>query len=339
MEWSVSKLATLRQCHRKFYFAQELADHHFTHPVRRKAFELSQSKSLRMWKGALIDHAFSNWVIPVYKDKKLPDFLEISERLVGLAKRQFAFSASRRYHEKGISKTKAGDDFAILDIHESGVPFYEEEVSEVYELIRKIILQIPFLPSPDPGQTLHEYLRAASYLRSNIQYWRYEFQGVTLNPQIDMVRYKDKSIQVIDWKVAESDSGDYSTQLFLAGIVAYHNIKKEYKDKGWMPPTQQELTLYEYNLMNGSIRQHSFNRETTARALDYVFKFREEQEMLSAGRKWNELNITDYITTDKKETCMFCKFKPLCIHLILNKYSYDEVKYTQLVQDHQLAGA
>jgi len=339
MEWSVSKIAALRQCHRKFYFAQELADHHFTHPVRRKAFELSQSKSLRMWQGSLIDHAFSNMIVPIYKDKQEPDFLEIADDLVDMAERQFAFSANKQYHEKGMTKKKAGDEFAILDIHESGVPFSWEELSSVYETIHQIILQIPVLPSPEPGKTLDEYLRTASYLRPNIQYWRYEFQGVTLNPQIDMVRYKDKSVQVIDWKVSDSNSSDYSNQLFLAGVVAYHNIKKEYQEKGWALLSQQAFTLYEYNLMNGNIKQHSFSRETTARALDYVFKFREEQEMLSFGRKWNELDIRDYETTDKKETCMFCKFKPLCIHLIKNKFNYDEAQYTQLVQDHQLAGA
>ena len=53
-------------------------------------------------------------------------------------------------------------------------------------------------------------------------------------------------------------------------------------------------------------------------------------------KKWDELNIEDYITTDKRETCMFCKFKPLCIHLIKNNFKYDENEYYKLVSHQQL---
>ncbi|MBL7840567.1 MAG: PD-(D/E)XK nuclease family protein [Cyclobacteriaceae bacterium] len=338
MEWSISKLSTLRQCHRKFYFSYELADFHFTHAVRRKAFELGQSKNLRMWQGTLIDNFFSKRIIPLYKERKAPDYPALADELVEIAKRQFSFSEQRLYRDKTMTKTKAGDTYQILDIHECGVPYKEEDVLAIYTRIREIILQIPEYGSPDPGKTLHQYLLSSSYLQPDIRYWSYEFEGITLNPQIDLVRRNGKSIHVIDWKVSDSTTSDYSKQLYLAGIVAFHNIKKSNREKGFPDPKLEEISLFEINLMNGNRKQHELTRESSAGALDYVYQFRDEQEQLSQNKKWDELRIEDYQTTDKKETCMFCKFKPLCIHLINNNFKYDENEYYKLVSSRQLAG-
>lgn len=336
MEWSISKLSALRQCHRKFYFAYELADFHFTHPVRRKAFELAQSKNLRMWQGTLIDNFFSKKIISLYKDKKAPDFNSLADELVEIAKKQFAFSQQHLYRDKSMSKTKAGDAYQILDIHECGVPYTEEDVLNVYATVREIILQIPGYPSPEEGKTLHEYLSSANYLQPDIKYWSYEFEGVKLNPQIDLVRHKGKAIHVIDWKVSDSNTSDYSKQLYLAGIVTFHNIKKANLEKGWAAPKLDDISLFEINLMNGNRREHPLTKESAAGALDYVFQFKDEQEQLSQNKKWDELDIEDYNTTDKRETCMFCKFKPLCIHLIKNNFKYDENEYYKLVSPQQL---
>jgi hypothetical protein len=336
MEWSVSKLSTLRQCHRKFYFAYELANFHFTHPIRRKAFELAQSKNLKMWQGTLIDNAFSKKIISFYKQKQQPDYAALSEEVVELAKRQFAFSESQLYRDKSILKKEVGEDFQILDVHECGVPYSQENLEIVYSVVRKIILQIPNYKSPEEGKTLHEYLAESNYLQPNIQYWNFEFEGVKLNPQIDLVRYKNRSVHVIDWKVSESNTSDYSKQLTIAGIVSYHNIKKDRIAKNWDVPKIDDFSLYEFNLMNGNFHLHPFNKETTAATLDYVFIHSEEQEQLSHQKKWNELDIRDYETTDKKETCAFCKFRPLCIHLISNNFIYNEDEYYKLVSDKQL---
>ena len=338
MEWSISKLSSLRQCHRKFYFSYELSDFHFTHPVRRKAFELAQSKNLRMWQGSLIDNFFSKKIISIYKEKRIPDFQALADELVAIAKRQFSFSEQHLYRDRLMTKTKAGDAYMILDIHECGVPYTEEEVLNVYTTIKEIILQIPGYPSPDEGMTLHEYLVSSNYLQPDIRYWSYEFEGVKLNPQIDLVRHKGKKIHVIDWKVSDSNTADYSKQLYLAGILAFHNIKKANLDKGWAPPKLEDISLLEINLMNGNKKEYFLTKESAAGALDYVYQFKDEQEQLSHGKKWDELNIEDYITTDKRETCMFCKFKPLCIHLIKNKFIYDENEYYKLVSPQQLAG-
>jgi hypothetical protein len=336
MESSFSKLSALRQCHRKFYFAYELSDFHFTYPIRRKAFELSQSKSLRMWQGSLIDNFFSKRIISLYKEKQVPDFNALADELVDIAKKQFSFSEQKLYHNKTITKTKAGEAFQILDIHESGASCREADILNIYSKVKEIILQIPEYSSPEEGMSLHEYLATANYLQPDVKYYNYEFESIKLNPQIDLIRHKGKSVHVIDWKVSDSNSSDYARQLVLAGIVAFHNIKKNYQQKNWSLPKMEDFSLFEFNLMNGNNKSHAFNRESTAGALDYVYQFKDNQEQLSGSKNWQELNIEDYQTTDKSETCMFCKFKPLCIHLITNNFQYDEYEYNKLVSAQQL---
>lgn len=289
-----------------------------------------------MWQGTLIDNFFSKRIISIYKDKQVPDFKSLSDELVDIAKRQFAFSEKRLYRDKSLSKTKAGDAFQILDIHECGAIYSEEDLLNVYNKIKEIVQQIPDYSSPEEGKTLHEYLVSSSYLQPDVKYWSYEFEGVKLNPQIDLIRHKGKSIHVVDWKVSDSNTSDYSKQLYLAGIVAFHNIKKSNIEKKWSLPKLEDFSLFEINLMNGNRREHPFTKESTAGALDYVYQFKDEQEQLSGNKNWNDLNIEDYMTTDKRETCVFCKFKPLCIHLIQNNFKYDESEYYKLVSSQQL---
>jgi|GEM_PF-620064 len=340
MEWNISKLQTLRQCHRKFYFAYEIARHEFTFPYRRKAYELSKMKTLKMWQGSVIDAVVTTEIVPMYQTGQVPDFQKIAQDAVAAAKRQFSFSENRYYHRPDISKGEAAGDWLILDIHEYNFPYQPQDVEAVYHRIQEIILAFPNYPSPDPDQTLHDYLTTAKYLRPDARQMKYEYGGVSIKPQIDLVRYLGKSIHVIDWKVAERDNVDYSRQLILGGIVALHFAKNWYKKKGWTPvPGLEDVKLIEINLMNGNLKEHPFTATSTAAALDYVYTYSDEQEQLSQDKTWKDLDIEDYGRTNKPETCAICKFKALCKHIILNNLNYDEDNYVKLVQHNELAGA
>ncbi|SMC54011.1 hypothetical protein [Pedobacter nyackensis] len=339
MEWNVTKLSAVRQCHRKFYFGYEASNFHFTYPFRRKAFELSKMQSLKMWQGSLVDFAITSMIIPVYKRKKKPEYAQVANGLVELAKRQFDFSKNRYYHLPELSRTEVGNDFLILDIHENGVDFLQDDVDQVYDTIHRIVLAFPDYPSPDSDKSMDEYLSSARYLRADVRYFEFDFDGVIIKPQIDLVRHNGKMADIIDWKVSDQDNADYSRQLILEGIVSYHYLKNWYQEKGWTPlPQMKDFSVYEINLLTGVVKAHPFTVENTAIALDDVYALREEQDILSQNKKWDEVDLEkDYQSTDKTETCMMCKFKLLCKHLVLNNFSYDEDKYSKLVQVKQLA--
>jgi PD-(D/E)XK nuclease superfamily len=339
MEWNISKISTLLQCHRKFYFNYEAASFHFAYPLRRKAYELSKMQSLKMWQGSLVDYCITNMVVPIYRDRQSPDYNKIANDLVSIAKKQFAFSANGHYKLQGITKNEVGADFLILDVHENGVNYLPDEVEQIYKNIYEIIVKFPSYESPDSQKTMHQYLSGASFLRPDVRYFAYDFDGVKIKPQIDLVRHNGKTLDIIDWKVSAQENADYSKQLTLEAIVTYHCTKKWYLDRNWTPvPTIQDVKLYEVNLLHGTVKQHPFNKESAAIALDEVYMLRDQQERLSNQKKWDEVDLeAEYIRTDKVETCAICKFRGLCTHMLINNFIYDEDEYYKLVQDKQLA--
>jgi hypothetical protein len=336
-DWNISKLQVLRQCHRKFYFAYETALHTFTNPYRRKAYELSKMKTLKMWQGSVIDWMITKEILPAYVDRQIPDYQEIAKRGVEVAKKQFEFSKNQFYHDSDISRSEAGADWAILDVHESLTPFQETDLLEIYATIEKVLLDFPTYPSPAFGKNMEQYLLSATYLRPDAKQMKYEYDGVKVQPQIDLISYMGKSMHVIDWKVTEKDDADYSRQLLLGGIVALRFSRQKYREEKWRPlPTLADVSLIEFNLLNGKYKEHVFNKDAVANALDSVYLLSDDQEELSQSRPWDELDIEDYERTSKVSTCAVCNFKNLCKHVILNGLNYDEAKYLKLVQDQEL---
>jgi hypothetical protein len=339
-DWNVSKLQTLRQCRRKLYFGYEIAQSGFTFPFRRKAWELAKMKTLKMWQGSVVDWVVTSEVMPRYQEGSRPDFPKIADEAVALAKRQFAFSASGDYHRSDIVRSEVGADWMILDIHEWKLPYNEQEITDIYGRIHEIISNFPGYASPEPALTLDEYLYSSKFLRPDAKKLKYEYGDVKIQPQIDLVRYLGKSIHVIDWKVTERDDADYSRQLILGGVVALHFARNWYAKMNWNPkPVMEDTRLFEINLLGGLVKEHPFTETSTAHALDSVYLLSDEQEQMSKDKPWNELDLDDYPLTDKPETCMICKFKLLCKHLLLNDLNYDEENYLKLVQHRQLARA
>ncbi len=290
-----------------------------------------------MWQGSVIDWIVTNEILPYYQKQTVPNYSEIAENGVRLAKRQFEFSKNRFYHDPDISKGEVGADWTILDIHESNVPFEETQIEEVYKNIREILLRFPTYQSPSPNKNMEQYLLSARFLRADAKSLKYQYERVKIQPQIDLVSYLGRSMHVIDWKVVERDDADYSRQLQLAGIVALHFSREKYKQEGWKPmPDVNDVRLFEFNLMSGKFKEHIFNKDAAANALDTVMLLSDEQEELSQSRIFEDLEITDYERTNKVETCAICNFKLLCKHILLNDLSYDEGKYIGLVQNKEL---
>jgi len=336
-DWNITKLQVLRQCHRKFYFAYETALHTFSDPFRRKAYELSKMKTLKMWQGSVIDWMITNEILSAYVDHQIPDYQAIAHRGVALAKRQFEFSKNRFYHDNDISRSEAGPDWAILDIHESLAPVRDEELTRVYESIGQVLVDFPTYASPVYGKNMEQYLLSARFLRPDAKQLKYEYDGVKVQPQIDLISYMGKSMHVIDWKVTEKDDADYSRQLLLGGIVALRFSREKYRKEKWRPlPTLADVKLIEFNLLSGNHKEHVFNKDAVANALDSVYLLSEDQDELSESRPWEQLDIEDYERTSKASTCAVCNFKNLCRHIILNGLNYDEAEYIKLVQNQEL---
>lgn len=335
MKWSNSTVSLLRQCGRKFFFANILANYSRKDKLKRKAFELKQMQDIRMWQGSVVDKIMETKIIPAIANKQTLDFELFAEQAIDLAKRRFRFSKEKWYLDDNITKTDAGEDFCILDIHESGTTHTEEEIQIAYDNIRNSILNIPNIIMPNNKTFLLNYLKNAGLLIPNITTWQVAIEDALVKPQIDLVLYSNNAKPtIIDWKVSDSWVSDYAQQLEIIGLLVY--LKRlENPDKE--PFGYEDIKLFEVNLFKGAVKEHAFTDSIAADTIDYINLTSSDIKLIKKEIKDDSLTIKDFDTTDNQSTCEMCNFKPLCSFLIKNKFQYDENTYFQSLQVEELA--
>lgn len=329
VRWSYSTINTLRQCNRKYYFAQIMATHGHKTAVRRKAYELKKMQNLTMWKGSVVDKFMEKTIIPSIRDKKELDFMRFANEAVELAKSQFRFSQTKAYNDAGLKKGEADNEFCILDIHELGKPYNETELAEAYYTIKQAIENIPTIQMPD-GTLLITYLKDCNQLVPNVTNWKVEIENARLSPQIDLIAYHDYKPVIIDWKLSDSYIADYSRQLIICGVTVYLKRLEGAKT----PYNYSDIKLYEVNLLNGTVKQHEFLEERINEIIDYINQTGKDLGLLSVG--YEEADIDEYNLTENEASCKLCPFRTLCVYLLLTKNHYDEISYIEFVQNSQL---
>jgi hypothetical protein len=336
-KWSISTVNTLRQCNRKYYFASVLANFHHTNRLRRKAFELKKMQNLWMWPGSIVDKIMETQVIPLIIAKKEIDFNQIAENAVELAKRQFRFSEEGLYKDPDITKSEAGEDYCVLEIHEIGKPYTEVELLNVYSKIKQSILNIPNIKLPGSDKTLMQYLGEAKPLLPNVTNWSFQIEQSRVNPQMDLILYHNFKPVVIDWKVSDSFTSDYSRQLVVCGLTVYFTRLKKVESEGKKPFEFSDIKLYEVNLFRGEMKEHLFTEERANELIDYINLTGSDIALLSEDLTGDVEDISGFELTENEATCKFCNYQSLCENLLLNNNQYDEESYTKFVQDKQFS--
>src|SRR5690606_15255509 len=153
------------------------------------------------------------------------DFELLAQEAVELAQRQFLFSKAKGYSDAFLKKSDIDDEFCILDIHEIGTEYTERELAETYGAIRQSVLNLPSIRMPEGG-LLIDFLYVANSLVPNINNWMVYIENAMVKPQIDLVAYHNWKPVVIDWKLSESYTSDYSRQLVVCGITVVHKRRE-----------------------------------------------------------------------------------------------------------------
>ena len=331
VKWSNSSVNILRQCNRRYYLGYILATHGRKNPNRRKAYELKKMQSLTMWKGSVVDKFMEKTIIPMISEQMPLDFVALAKQCVSLAQSQFLFSEFGMYRDAGVKKSDSDDEYCVLDIHELDVPYSEAELAEAYATIRQTIENIPLIRMPD-GKLLLTYLKECQKLIPNIGNWVVGVGNARVNPQIDLLAYHDFKPTVIDWKLSESYVSDYSEQLIICGLTVY--LKRlENPDK--QPHEYEDISLYEVNLLKGTVKQHDFSLERINRTIDRINLTADDLALLNA--KYEDADPDDFELTDNEVTCKFCPFQTLCTYLLQNNNQYDEKAYHEFVRANQPA--
>lgn len=331
IKYSYSAVNTLRTCNRKYYFASILASFHRKDPLRRKAYELKCVQNLKMWQGSVVDKTMEKVIIPAIKQKQALNFQSFAEQAIALAERQFNYSKLQVYRDDSLRKADVEDDFCILDIHELGKPFCEQDLTEAYQVIQQAILNIENICMPD-GKKLVDFLWECNQLVPNITNWSVLIEDGRLAPQIDLIAYHNWKPVVIDWKLSASYTSDYARQLILCGITVFLK-RKENPSK--QPHELGDISLYEVNLLKSTVRAHDFSQQAYNEMIDYVALTSRDIKLLRSGEIDGQIDIEAFETTDDEGHCKLCNFRSLCSYILLNDH-FDETSYAEFVRDYQL---
>lgn len=303
MRWSLSKHKAFLRCERQWYYKNILAHHAAKDEKRREAYLLKSLQTLDAWKGNIVDKIISEDIIPSIASKKLIDRKALIDKAGELLKKQYDFAVQQRHKEKGLTKT-GNDEFLALYNIEYEIPIEESEKRRIWGEIKEAINN--FMNST----VMLKYLSEANSLIPQPQLG-FKKNGFSIEGKPDLLAlFKNKPPHIFDWKAHHFGTTDANAQLNLYAIClkntsSYHYLFDKYAIK--------DIWLTEFQLITNVIRHH--------RLSDYAFSVTEElisdslikiAYLKDADQKFDQLDISDFSTTNYESNCTSCPFKKLC---------------------------
>lgn len=290
----------MRRCQRQLFFGHVMASHGARNPERREAYILKQLRNLRAWQGSVVHQVLRTHFVSALRESRPFDRVTLTAAAQDLARRQLAFSAAKRYREPGQTKRAAGEEYCALYEHEHGLEVSPEALAEVYANLARCFEhlggQVEFLDHLyDGSQHLAE------------QQLSFRLNGVVVTVVPDLV-FSGAAGQstVVDWKVAENETSDYSWQLLIYALAVARY--------GRRPAVQGEaIELYEANLLKNEIRHRHVSGEQLDEAEDFTYRSMVELEALIGDRKFQEQDLDEFEVAKRPQTCFHCNFGRLCV--------------------------
>jgi hypothetical protein len=297
-QWSISAHNTVRRCQRQFFFRYLMAWHNAKDAGRSEAYHLKQLRGLQEWRGHVVHLALERFFVPSLKQRKMISREALTEATLQLAERQFLFSKGGDY-KRGDADKKALDYLALRE-HEYGIAIQDDHLEKIYQQIRRCY---EFLYSQ---ATFLNFLQRADWHEAEPPLAFY-FDGQKIAAKLDLVvRYKGSKLCIIDWKIAESQTSDYSRQLQLYAMAALNK---------WPAFKVEDLVLVEANLLQEEIRKHAIDRDGLLEIEDLIFQSLSDIRALTGNRPYSGQDLADYDFANSPGSCHFCNFERLCVRL------------------------
>jgi len=303
MRWSISAHNTFRRCQRQYLFGQIMASHNARDPERREAFLLKQLQGLPAWQGNLVHKGIQKYVVPWLANRSLPNSDDVIRQTLAMADRQIAFSSSCQFRADGQSKQSAGDSYCALFEHEYGIDITSERLRGVHETVSRCLRNL-FDQQDFLDQLRHHWGHRPEF--------RTDFRvgGTRVAVQLDLLCFKeDRTPIIVDWKVAGSESSDYSHQamtyaLSLLRSPTCANIQAD------------SISVYEVNLLKNQIKPHIVTENKIVETENFIFQSIEEMKSLAGDGRFESQHVEDYELAGSVMSCIYCNFRKLCMRLI-----------------------
>ncbi len=307
MVWSYSGSRAFRRCQRQWFIK-----HHYANalakkdPLRREAYLLSTLQSPYAWRGSLVDTVISKHVVPALLwSKRVPTAADLIREARLLFDKQVEFALHNRAWEPGMTKTKAGDDFAALH-----PVVYEGEVSE--EILEQMWNDI--------SQSLINF-KCLSDLIDVIQsgkYWIaqrpliFTCEGMRARMVPDLiVFFQNEPPLIIDWKVQQI--GEHNARQQLASYALALVGCDPHKDfpASLMNICATDIQLIEAQLLIQQQRVYSLTDADVESAISYIVQSHSEIELATMGDP-KSLTMHDFPAATNPQICQRCNFRAIC---------------------------
>lgn len=299
MRWSYSLHGMMKRCQRQLVFAHVVASPTSKEPERHEAYLLKQLQQISAWQGNLVHKVLAREIPLILQTKQSLDASALTDRVMCLAQRQFAFSSAHSYRQPGTTKTRTGDDYCALFAHEYGQEITDNCVARASEAATlcfgNLISQKDFL------HLLYAGSRHVAEPRLNVR-----FDGSSLMAVPDLVfASNDGCLSVVDWKIGNSETSDYTYQLLVYALaVVLCGL--------WARVCEQGLNLYEVNLLRNYVRKHHIDQERLREAEDFIYRSLVDLEAIVSEITYANLNLDDFEVAQRPTTCQYCNFNRLC---------------------------
>lgn len=220
--------------------------------------------------------------------------------------RQLAYGRQHPIADLGLQVSKEGDDFTVFHAMEYQGELPEHEVERAWCEVETALAN---LFSMDDIKCL---LKSADYIVPQRALQFRLMDDVTMLAYPDAIAfYGDAPPAIIDWKVHAFGTNDAWLQLAIYAIALSRcNPHKDFPSDFETQP--QELALYEVQLLTNVVRKHSLEEEQIVEAEEYMFSSAYEITCLTEGKRYADLNIEDFQTAFRAETCQRCPFRAVC---------------------------
>jgi hypothetical protein len=273
-------------------------------------------QDLSAWQGSIAHAVLGTTFLAALHSRRPISAQALTAAAQDLARRQFAFSAAKRYREPGRAKVASGDEYCALVVHERGEEVPAQALAEIHATLERcfhnLAGQRDFLDRLYGGSDFLAEARLS-----------FPFAGASIAATLDLVVSQPwGGVTVVDWKIAASETRDYRKQLLVYALAVA-------RDGRWSGLTAADIELYEANLLKNAIRLHSLSDSDLEEAEDFVFRGVTEWNALVGHNRFDDLDLDEFEVAERPTTCRYCRFGALCIDQLVAAGRPDEAVMVQ----------
>ena len=300
LEWSFSTDRRMRRCQRQLFFANLAAWHNAKDPLRRESFLLSQVKTTDAWRGNLVHRAIEAYVVPALQARQKVQWDQVIEAARCLGSRQFEFSARRRFREKEMKKSKAGDEYCALFEHEFGPPPTAEKLNKTLDSVEHSLRNLAKLEDFLRHVSGRSFYRAETNISA-------DYNGVRIQGVIDLVfsgAYGHYGI--VDWKdYSASSTTEARLQMSLYAWLMC-------QAPAWRVSQPENIELWEVNLGLPLAQQYTVDQAAFDELEDFMYRSTENLRRLCSDGTYRATDLENYEYTENPNSCRFCPYQNVC---------------------------